>query len=142
MQAMTKLNKIKVLLAVVIGLFVAAALYISLLVVERQNALKQVSRYNLTWLVSQATTEYARLEQRVSAFAIPRSGVDRDEVQLRLDIVANRVKLLEHGEVEQLIKDHEEHRATLNGLRGVVDAAQPLGEHLDQRGSVTALSNL
>jgi diguanylate cyclase (GGDEF)-like protein len=139
---MTKLNKIKALLAVVIGLFVAAAMYISLLVVERQNALKQVSRYNLTWLVSQATTEYARLEQRVSAFAIPRSGVDKDEVQLRLDIVANRVKLLEHGEVEELIKDDEEHRATVNGLRRLVDAAQPLVDRLDQPGNVTALLNL
>ena len=112
---MTTLQKIKALLAVVIALFVTAAIYISALVIERQDALKQVSRYNVAWLVSQATTEYARLEQRVSAFAIPGSGVTDDEVQLRLDIVANRIKLLEHGEVEDLISQDDEYRATVEG---------------------------
>ena len=58
-----------------IALFVTAAIYISALVIERQDALNQVSRYNVAWLVSQATTEYARLEQRIGAFAIPGSGV-------------------------------------------------------------------
>ena len=51
---MTTLQKIKALLAVVIVLFVTAAIYISALVIERQDALNQVSRYNVAWLVSQA----------------------------------------------------------------------------------------
>ena len=101
-----------------IALFVTAAIYISALVIERQDALNQVSRYNVAWLVSQATTEYARLEQRIGAFAIPGSGVTEDEVQLRLDIVANRIKLLEHGEVEDLISQDDEYRSTVEGLRG------------------------
>ena len=139
---MTTLQKIKALLAVVIVLFVTAAIYISALVIERQDALKQVSRYNVAWLVSQATTEYARLEQRISAFAIPGSGVTEDEVQLRLDIVANRIKLLEHGEVEDLISQDDEYRATVEGLRRVVDAAQPLVDRIAEPGSVAALLNL
>ena len=134
---MTTLQKIKALLAVVIALFVTAAIYISALVIERQDALEQVSRYNVAWLVSQATTEYARLEQRVSAFAIPDSGVTEEEVQLRLDIVANRIKLLEHGEVEDLISQDDEYRATVEGLRRVVDAAQPLVDRrARQRGGI------
>src|SRR5437764_585914 len=58
---MTTLRKIKLLLAAVIVVFVAAAAYISTLVIERQTALEQVSRYNVAWLVSQAATEYAGL---------------------------------------------------------------------------------
>jgi hypothetical protein len=139
---MTTLQKIKALLAVVIALFVTAAIYISALVIERQDALEQVSRYNVAWLVSQATTEYARLEQRVSAFAIPDSGVTEEEVQLRLDIVANRIKLLEHGEVEDLISQDDEYRATVEGLRRVVDAAQSLVDKIADPGSVAALLNL
>ena len=51
---MTKLRKIKLLVAAVTIAFVGAAVYISALIVERQNALDQVSRYNVAWLVSQA----------------------------------------------------------------------------------------
>jgi len=80
---MPALRTIKLLLAAVICLFVIAATYISILVVERQNALKQVSRYNVAWLVSQASTEFARLEQRLSALDNPSTGVSEDEVQLR-----------------------------------------------------------
>jgi diguanylate cyclase (GGDEF)-like protein/PAS domain S-box-containing protein len=139
---MTALQKIKALLAVVIALFVTAAIYISTLVVERQDALKQVSRYNVAWLVSQATTEYARLEQRISAYAIPGSGVTEDEVQLRLDIVANRTRLLENGEVEDLISQDDEYRATVEGLRRAVAEAQPLVDKIAEPGNVAALLNL
>src|ERR671926_358488 len=100
---MTTLRKIKLLLATVILLFVAAAAYISALVVERQAALEQVSRYNVAWLVSQAATEYARLEQRASAFGLPDGGVSAEEVQLRFDIIVNRKKLLEDAELEEFL---------------------------------------
>jgi type II secretory pathway pseudopilin PulG len=80
---MSTLRRVKLLLVAVIVFFVAAAAYISTLVVERQQALEQVSRYNVAWLVGQAATEYARLEQRVSAYGWPDSPVSIDEVELR-----------------------------------------------------------
>ena len=88
---MATLHKIKLLLAVVIAFRRRGRLYFCL-VVERQDALEQVSRYNVAWLVSQAATEYARLEQRVSAFGMPGGGVTADEVQLRFDIIINRMQ--------------------------------------------------
>ena len=48
----------------------------------------------MAWLASQAVVEFMRFEQRVSAFADPGSGVGQDEVQLRLDILVNRLRLL------------------------------------------------
>src|SRR5215213_4099267 len=80
----------RILLIPIIGLFVLAAGYTSTLIRERQDALQQVSRYNVTWLVSQAVAELSRLQQRIAATAVPDSGIDKDEVHLRLDIVESR----------------------------------------------------
>ncbi|HEX2652563.1 MAG TPA: EAL domain-containing protein [Xanthobacteraceae bacterium] len=127
---MPKLRLIKILLGVVIALFIGATTYISALVVERQNALEQVSRYNIAWLVSQATTEYARLEQRVSAFGLPGSKVSVDEVKLRFDIVFNRLALLQSGEVEEFVKIDPEYRATVEALSDTLSSAQSYLENL------------
>jgi diguanylate cyclase (GGDEF)-like protein len=139
---MTTLRKIKLLLATVIVLFVAAAAYISALVVERQAALEQVSRYNVAWLVSQATTEYARLEQRVSAFGLPSSGVTTEEVQLRFDIIVNRKKLLENSELEEFLATDPDHRATVEEFARVIDQAQPLVDRIDKPGNAAKLLHL
>ncbi len=91
------------LVAVLVGLTLAA-FHTSLLIVERQAALQRVSRYNVTWLASQASTELIRFQERVVEFALPGGEVDKEEVQLRLDILANRVTLLRSGEAGELIR--------------------------------------
>src|SRR6185312_9309111 len=63
---------------------VGAALYTSVLIVKRQQSLYAVSRYNATWLLSQAAVEVARLEAMVGAASIPDSGVGQEKVQLWL----------------------------------------------------------
>ena len=78
---MSTISKIKLMLAAVIILFVTAAVYISALVVKRQEVLEQVTRYNVAFLLSQAATEHARFEQRLSAYGA--GEVSNDEVQLR-----------------------------------------------------------
>jgi diguanylate cyclase (GGDEF)-like protein len=139
---MSGLGKFKLLLAIVILLFVAAAAYIWTLVVQRQTALEKVSRYNVVWLVSQATTEYARLEQRISAFGLAGGDVETDEVQLRFDIVVNRMKLLETGDVVEFLDTDPEHQATVAELERVMTAAQPLMESIERPGSVPRLLEL
>ena len=37
-------------------------------ITARQEALREVSRYNTVWFVSQALAEFTRLQQRISAF--------------------------------------------------------------------------
>ena len=121
---MPKLRLIKILLGIVIALFIGATTYISALVIERQNALQQVSRYNIAWLVGQATTEYARLEQRISAFGLPGSKVSVDDVNLRLDIMLNRLALLKSGEVDEFVNADVEHRSTVAALAAALSSAQ------------------
>jgi diguanylate cyclase (GGDEF)-like protein/PAS domain S-box-containing protein len=127
---MRNIRIIKSLLGLVIALFVAASVYISALVVERHSALEQVSRYNVAWLVSQATSEYTRLEQRVSSFGLPASRVRADEVRLRFDIIFNRLSLLRSGDVEEFVKSDAEHAATIDALAEALAAAQPYIDNL------------
>ncbi len=107
---------------------VAAAAYTSVLIVRRQQALREVSRYNVTWLVSQAGLEVARLQTVVAEAGAPGSPVDQDEVQLRLDIVANRVQLLKNGEVAEFVATSPELGATVAALSEAARAGQRLME--------------
>ena len=130
------------LLVAVAGLFAVAAVYTSVLIVERQKALQQVARYNTTWLASQAVVELERLQQRIAAYALPGSGFDREEVQLRLDILANRVQLLRGGDVQELTAESPELQAVVSGLAAAVDAAQPMVDALAGAESARELMDL
>ena len=119
----------------VTGFLMAAAVYTSILIVERQDALGDVSRYNVTWLVSQASLELARLQTTVGAYAVKGSGIDAEEVQMRLDIVGNRVQLLSSGEVGEFIRSNRELEQIVEDLRTAVDATQPLIDTIMRDGS-------
>ena len=76
-------------LVVLTAFLIVAAIYTSSLILQRQSA-PGVSRYNASWLVSQAALEVSRLTAALAAFGDPGKATDADEVQLRLDIVLNR----------------------------------------------------
>jgi len=132
----------RTLLAGVIALIAGAAVYTSVLIVERQSALRSVSRYNVTWLVSQAATELGKLQQRVTATAFPGSGVDEDEIQLWLDVLANRVGLLRSGEVAEFTRTDPAIAAIVDQVAAVVDQARPLADSLARPGTALQLYRL
>ena len=133
----------KLLLVPVIVLMVGAA-YTSILIGKRQHALQQVSRYNITWFSSQAVSELARLQQTIAGSAIPGSGIDGDEVQLRLDVLANRVGIFQSGiaEIEDLLRADPEFRDTIRELADSIDNAQQLLPVLGGPGTVSRLLGL
>ena len=101
-----------------------AAVYTSSLIVERQEALGAVSRYNIAWLVSQAGLEVLRLQGTVAAALVPGSKVSTDDVQLRLDIVANRAQLFDGGEVAEFIVSSPKIEAIVATFRDTIRAGQ------------------
>ncbi len=129
------LRTLKLVLVAIIGCFILSAAYISSVIVERQNALMQVSRYNTAWLASQAVSEFTRLEQRLSAVSVPGSGVDRDQVELRFDIILNRAKLFSEGEFKDFLQRDPERLATVNHFNETLAAALPLIRSLDRPGA-------
>jgi diguanylate cyclase (GGDEF)-like protein len=144
-QAMS-LRTVKLVLALVIGCFALAAAYISVLAVQRQEALKQVSRYNVAWGVSQALGEFLRLEQRISAFGRPanlvdkefvaKDLVDKEEVELRIDILISRSQLLDEGEFHDFLHRDPAHVKVVAELKQAVADVQKLLPELDKPGTV------
>src|SRR4029077_17380331 len=70
----------RLLFVIATGFLMLAAAYITVLIVDRQRSLYAVSRYNASWLLSQAALEVARLAATVGASTIPDSGIGRDDV--------------------------------------------------------------
>lgn len=133
---------VQLLLAVTVGCFVLATAYISNLIVERQQALRQVASYNTTWAVSQALVEFTRFQQRVSAIAVPGSGVDGDEVTLRFDILLNRLNILKQGEAAEFIERNSRAGQIVQRLEEVLASVEPLLARADEPATARQLERL
>jgi diguanylate cyclase (GGDEF)-like protein len=129
----------RLLFVIATGFLMLAAAYITALIVDRQQSLYAVSRYNASWLLSQAAVEVARLAATVGASTIPDSGVGRDDVQLWLDVVGNRVQLLASGEVREFIQSSTDLRAIASDFRDSYATAETLVNTLDQPGHARLL---
>ncbi len=135
-------RRVKIVLAGATCLLVLASAVTSHFITQRQNALRQVSRYNLAFVAGLAPVEVTRLEAAIVETTLPGSGVGRDQVQLRLDIVRNRISLLDNNEVEALTRNRADLQAVVARLRAAVDAAQPLIDNLGHDAAVGQLLKL
>lgn len=133
---MTVLSRLRLVLALVIAVFAAAAAYTSLTIVERQNFLREVSRYNVVWASSQALSELLLFEHRLAAFALPDSGITKDDVQLRFDILFNRANILRGGDVADMLASDSEQEAVVGEFEQVLAELEPLVAGIDQPGMV------
>jgi len=113
-------NVKRLLLALALGFLAVAVIANSVLIVNRQEALGRVSRYNLTWLLSQAAHEVLRLEETISASALPGNHVDADAVALRLDVLVNRLVLLRTGEAADFIAERPDLKRNVEELEATL----------------------
>jgi two-component system, cell cycle sensor histidine kinase PleC len=132
---MISLRAIKIALAAATGAFAVAAAGVSFAVVERQEQLREVSRYNLVWAASQALSEFYRLEERVAAFSLPNGAVTADEVALRFEIMQNRIGILDGGDLAAFVAANPEQQAVVDELRAALADVQPLVEAIDRPGA-------
>jgi diguanylate cyclase (GGDEF)-like protein/PAS domain S-box-containing protein len=132
------LRTLKLVLAVVIAGFIVSAAYISILIVERQEALKTVARYNTPWHAAQAVHEFTRLEQRLSAFAAKDPSADMEEVSLRYDIIVSRTKLLLAGEFREFLHSAPEWLAVVEEFDKALADIEPHIDNLEQPGAPMA----
>ena len=124
----------RLLFIVATSFLLLATVYTSVLIMQRQKALSEVSRYNASWLLSQAALEVARLATVVGASQIPGTNVDRDEVELWLDVVGNRVRLLGNGEVRDFIASSPDLSAIAAQFREAYASVEPLVKTLETPG--------
>ncbi len=130
------LQVIKSTLAISIVIFTVAGISVSFAVFDRQKALREVARYNMVWAVSQSTAEFYRFEQRVAAYAVPDSAVDKDEAQLRFDILRNRLEVLRHGDVREFTEAKPEQRETVEAFGRLLSELEPLMQSIDRPGTI------
>ena len=122
-----------VLLAATV-LLIGAAFYLSVLIVQRQHALENVSRYNLTWLVTQSVPELNRLQTVLALYALPDGDRDEEQVQLWLDIFKNRLQLFGNGEGREFFDRHPELEPTLAKAHRITAQVQGLLSRLGEAG--------
>ena len=115
-------------------MLMATAGAVSWLIVQRQDALRQVSRYNICWLASQANGEFNRLEEKIAAANMPGSGVGADDVGLRYDVLVNRLSLMTDGEFRVFTLRDPEDTATVQQLADAVAAIQPMIDRIARPG--------
>lgn len=122
-------------LTIVILGFIALAVYISALVLQRQTALQDVGLGNVTWTVAQAPGEFSRLQQRISAYGMIDGSVNAGEIRLRFDIVVNRLKALRANGVEKFITSDPRMGRILDDLEAALDQTRPLLDELSAPGT-------
>ncbi|WDR02536.1 hypothetical protein PSQ19_18425 [Devosia algicola] len=130
-----RLDPLRIALAIGVAAFVITAIYIASLLFERQTALEPVGRGNISWMTAQSPSEYARLEQRISAYGLSGSGIDRAEVEMRFDIISNRLQTLHSSALALFIASDQRNVKTLAALDDAVSKARALLGELDVEGT-------
>lgn len=87
---------------------------------REQETIRQIGRYNVTWVVSQAAHETLRLQEVVGAYASPSDVVELENIELRLQILENRMAILRRGEVGNFIKLNTEFMETVAALAALL----------------------
>ncbi len=139
---MNVLRVIKAGLGISLIVFTVAEVSVSFAIVDRQKALREVARYNMVWAVSQAVGEFYRFEERVAAYGAPGTAVDSDEVQLRFDILSNRLDIFRHGDVKEFTDAKPEQGQTVDAFGRLLTDLDPLVQAIDRPGTTPRILEL
>lgn len=127
---------LRIALTIVILGFVASAIYISALFFQRQAALESVGLNNATWVIAQVPSEFARFQQRVSAYGMGDPSATEEEVKLRFDIVVNRIKTLNDLAVQEFFRSEDRASKILGDFSTAIESVRPLVADLASPGAV------
>ena len=131
-----------VFLGLAIAVIVAASVYLAVLIRDRQYEFGVISRYNTTWVTSQAALEVAKLESALAELAAAGPNADPSQAQIRYDIVASRMTVLANGEAGELIASDPELASILAKLRATMQAGDKLIDHAGEPGVALKLARM
>lgn len=116
MRRRTASRVVQMVLSVGMIALAVAALYISVLIFQRQEALTQIFRYNIAYSASQGMNELLRFRQRLTAVLVEPPQANRQDVELRYQILRSRLSLFEQGEFMNFVSVMPENRETVEQL--------------------------
>jgi len=102
------------LMLAVLAFFAVGIIYS---IFREQADIGRLSRYNLTWVMSQAAHETLRLQESLAAHTLPNNLVSLEDVSLRLQILENRIGVLTQGEVGEFIRSNPDFLGTVTKLK-------------------------
>ncbi|HEY8872418.1 MAG TPA: hypothetical protein VIM52_05265, partial [Stellaceae bacterium] len=139
---MNVFRTLKIALSISIIVFMVLGVSASFAILDRQKALEDAARYNMVWAVSQAIGEFYRFEGSVGAYGVPESGTDKDEVQLRFDILYNRLDIFRRGDVKQFTDAKPGLGQTVEAFGRLLTEIDPLVQTIDRPGAVARILKL
>ena len=129
MRRRTASRVVQMVLSVGMITLAVAALYISVLIFQRQEALTQIFRYNIAYSASQGMNELLRFRQRLTAVLVEPPQANRQDVELRYQILRSRLSLFEQGEFMSFVSVMPENRETVEQL---ASALQQIGTFIGE----------
>ncbi|XHB99587.1 EAL domain-containing protein [Nitratireductor sp. ac15] len=128
MRRRTASRVVQTVLSIGMVALAVAALYISVLVFQRQEALTQIFRYNIAYSASQGMNELLRFRQRLTAMLVEPPQASKQDVELRYQIMMSRLSLFEQGEFVNFVSVMPENKETVDEL---ASALRQIGGFID-----------
>jgi signal transduction histidine kinase/CheY-like chemotaxis protein/HPt (histidine-containing phosphotransfer) domain-containing protein len=116
-------------------LFALAALYLSVLIDRRQDALSKASRYDLSWTAAQTTVELARFGQVVAAYATHENLAQAEDVRLRFELFLSRIDLLDSAAFVAFAEEKPDHASIIRAMKEAAEAITPLVADIEMPGN-------
>ena len=88
---------------VIFALFLLAAGGTTAIMLRRNDAIEQLTTYNVSFIATQASAEMQRLHVRVLGLMAGGRGVGEDDVRLHFDIVVNRINIIGRGDARRIL---------------------------------------
>ncbi|MCR4265519.1 bifunctional diguanylate cyclase/phosphodiesterase [Nitratireductor sp. ZSWI3] len=110
-----------------------SALYISVLVFQRQEALSQIFRYNIAFSASQGMNELLRFRQRLAGLLVEPPQATKQDVELRYQILLSRMSLFESGEFRGFVTAIPETRQTVEEMAAAINEIGTYIDEIDKR---------
>ena len=117
---------LKLALGLVVGGFLLATIYFTMVISERQDALRRITRYNPTWQANQVLNEFMTLDQSLRMFKDGDHDVGKEKVQLHYDIFAGTINSLAAGGFREILDQEPRFAKTISDLEGPTNDAAPL----------------
>ncbi|EKF40424.1 putative bifunctional diguanylate cyclase/phosphodiesterase [Nitratireductor indicus] len=124
---------VQTVLTVSIIVLAVSALYISVLVFQRQEALSQIFRYNIAFSASQGMNELLRFRQRVAGLLVDPPQTTKQDVELRYQILLSRMSLFDSGEFKNFVNDVPDTQQTVADMSRVVHEISTFIGDIDEK---------
>lgn len=128
--------------SIVVACLLFAAGYLYTIISQGHFALEQAERYNVVWAINQSLVELSRFEQKIVEAAISTDPIEREDLDIRYQILLGRADIFRQGDAYEFINQREEYIEILDNFENQLALAGPVLEQLDEPGAISELSSI